>query len=106
MTISELEEYKNLTAIYYELQQSSSEETKAELKRVKRRLAAISDFILSCQDPMIKQLMLLRFTRFLSWDKIAISLGGLNSADGCRMMVYRYINRENRKNKAHYSCER
>ena len=105
MTIKELEEYGRLTSVYYEfskLQLDLEEADKKQFKEVKRQLAKISDFILSCKDPLIKRLMVLRFFRFLSWEEIATEVGGYNSAGSCRMLVIRYISRENKKNITHY----
>ena len=101
MTIKELEEYGKLTALYYEFSESQLELTESEKKEfrsVKRKLFKISDFILSCKDPLIKQLMILKFFRFMSWESISKIVGGYNSADSCRMLIIRYINRENKNN--------
>ena len=97
----ELENYGELTAMHYELQQSLANgggvEERRKLKEVNRKLGRISSFILGCNDPLIKELLILRFTRFLSWEEIARRIGGYNSAGSCRMLVIRYINRENKK---------
>lgn len=101
MTTEELCAYKQLTALHYELEQKvkrgGSAEDKQKLREVNRRLGKISSFILECSDPLIKQMLILKFTKFLSWEAVAAKVGGYNSADSCRMLVLRYIGRENRK---------
>lgn len=100
MLLEELYAYKELTALNYELEQKIKQgdsDCKPQLREVKQKLGKISDFILGCEDPLIKEIMLLRFTRFMSWESIAAKIGGYNSAGSCRMLVLRYVGRENRK---------
>ena len=97
MLLEELYAYKQLVALNYELEQQIKQGggayCKQQLKDVKRKLGKISDFILGCSDPLIKEIMILRFTRFMSWESIAAKIGGYNSGGSCRMLVIRYVSR-------------
>ena len=47
------------------------------------------DFISGLEDPLLRQIIILRFVDGKSWFKVADSIGGDATADGCRM----YFNR-------------
>ena len=49
------------------------------------------DFITTLDDPMLRQIIILRFVDGKSWFKVADAIGGNATADGCRM----YFNRSN-----------
>lgn len=55
-----------------------------ELNRLNRYIAGIDD-------SLIRQILTLRFVNGLSWQQVAMSIGGNNTADGVRMVAYRYI---------------
>ena len=50
-------------------------------------------YIASVDDSLLRQVLTLRFVSGLSWRKVADELGGGNTADGCRMMVLRRLER-------------
>jgi hypothetical protein len=102
MTIKELENYSKLTAEYWQIERriqkgNGLDDDKRRLKEVNKRLSVISDFILGCSDPVIKACMIHKFIELKRWEEVAISIGGYNSGDSCRMLVIRYLNRENKK---------
>lgn len=102
MTIRELEEYGKLAGEYWHIQRNLQQgaggvDEKRRLKEVNRRLSAISDYILGCSDPLIRELMLHKFIELKSWEEVAMCVGGYNSSGSCRMLVMRYIGRENKK---------
>lgn len=52
--------------------------------------AKISDFVLAVKDPLISGMMYARFILLKSWYGVAMYVGGNNTADSCRMAVFRY----------------
>ena len=52
--------------------------------------AKISDFILAVKDPLISGMMYARFILCKSWYAVALYVGGGNTADSCRMSVFRF----------------
>ena len=56
-----------------------------ELERAK-----ISDYIFSVNDPLVSGMMYARFILLKSWHAVAMYVGGGNTADSCRMAVFRY----------------
>lgn len=51
----------------------------------------ITRYINSIQDSQTRIIFWLRFVDHLQWEQIALRLGGINSAENCRKIVYRYI---------------
>lgn len=101
MTLDELNKYGELSGEYWriqmQLQKGGGYSERKRLKEVNRRLSIISDYILGCSDPFIRELMIHKFIELNSWEEVAVKVGGYNSAGSCRMLVMRYINRENKK---------
>lgn len=102
MTIRDLDEYGKLASEHYQVERriqkgEVSSEERRRFKEIGKKLSAISNFILDCKDPLIKKCMLHKFIELKSWEEVAASVGGYNSAGSCRMLVIRYLNRENRK---------
>lgn len=65
-----------------------------ELNILKRRRDSIERYVSRISDSFIKRLFEQRFIkgdRAPSWDAVAAAAGGGNSADGCRMAVKRYV---------------
>ena len=67
-----------------------SEIRKLEKLALDKRIEAW-DFISSLEDPLLRQIIILRFVDGKSWFKVAESIGGYATADSCRM----YFNRAN-----------
>ena len=61
---------------------------KLEEKILAARLEAW-DFISTIEDPMLRQIIILRFVDGKSWFKVADAIGGNATADGCRMYFTR-----------------
>lgn len=50
-------------------------------------------YISSIDDSLLRQVFTYRFVNGLLWEQVADSVGGKNTADGCRMAVTRYLAR-------------
>lgn len=103
MTLTELNKYGELAVKYWELNglvenSAATDDDLQQIKNVDYRLSKINRFIEECPDPFIKEMMIYKFTRMLSWEGVATMVGGYNSAGSCRMLVNRYIAKYNRKN--------
>lgn len=48
-------------------------------------------FICGVQDSYIRQILRYRYLDGNSWDKVAMRMGGGNTADGCRMAAERFL---------------
>lgn len=57
----------------------------------------INAFILEIEDAQLRNIMYLRFVKRMSWQSIAIKIGGGNTASGVRMRCKRYIDNYNKK---------
>lgn len=66
-----------------------------ELEKIKMlcevERAKISDYVLSVNDPLVSGMMYARFILCKSWYGVAMYVGGNNTADSCRMAVFRYV---------------
>lgn len=48
-------------------------------------------YINSICDSQTRLIFWLRFVDHLTWEQVALRLGGINSADNCKMIMFRYI---------------
>ena len=65
-------------------------------ERVHRFVVAketIRDWIEAIDDPQVQIMMTLRFIDLMTWQGVADAVGGNNSEDSVKKMVYRYIER-------------
>lgn len=60
-------------------------------------LLEIEEYIKAVPDPLVRVAMRYRYIDGLSWVKVAMQIGGGNTADGCRMAVERYLSRKDGK---------
>lgn len=51
------------------------------------------DFISKIDDSQLRTIFILRFLKGYNWIKIAMEIGGGNSAEGVKMQVYRHLKR-------------
>lgn len=51
----------------------------------------VEEFIASIDDSRIRRIIDLRFLQNMTWDQVAVRIGGDNSKDSVRMMFKRYI---------------
>lgn len=54
-------------------------------------------YIADIPDSLTRQIFTLRFINGLSWLQVAFSIGGGNTEGGVKMICYRYIDAENKK---------
>lgn len=52
-------------------------------------------FISSVNDSLVRQILTIRYIEGLSWSRTALKIGGGNTPDSIRKMVYRYMERNN-----------
>ena len=71
---------------------------KQRVKRHLNQVNKINEFIDSIDDPQIRMIISLRYINCLSWNQVAASIGGGNSEDSVKKVVYRYLNKLNYKN--------
>jgi len=55
----------------------------------------LNDFIYSCEDSYVRQIMIFRFIQDLSWVQVSIKMGGGNTEDGVRATLKRYLKKIN-----------
>jgi len=53
--------------------------------------AEIFEWVESIEDSLLRQIIILRHVNGLTWDQVAASIGGGNTADGVRMIHDRYL---------------
>ncbi len=77
-------------------------EYEKKLKRLKRKLQRrinelmdmreeLEEYIDTVQDSLIRQILILRYVNGLSWQQVAASIGGGNTADSVRMIHNRFL---------------
>ena len=54
-------------------------------------------YIANIPDSLTRQIFTLRFVNGLSWLQVAFSIGGANTEDSVKKICYRYVDRENKK---------
>lgn len=68
------------------------EDAQQKLDDAVKEVARLEDFISSIEDAQIRTVFRLRYVNCLSWQQVAVRLGG-NIADSARMMHNRYLQR-------------
>lgn len=53
-------------------------------------------WIRGVDDPLVRRILILRYVEGLTWQRVAVRLGG-TSADSCRMMVSRYLSADKKR---------
>lgn len=61
------------------------------LKKCFYELNRIDRFIQSVEDPLIRQILLYRFEKHMSWRQIARAIGGNNTSESLRKKLHRYL---------------
>ena len=51
----------------------------------------LNRYIAGIEDAQMRMILSLRYVNGLSWQQVAVNIGGGNTADGVRMMVDRYL---------------
>ena len=72
-------------------------------KRMIRFTAAkqhVMDWIDAIEDPQVHILMTLRFLDLMTWQGVADAVGGNNTEDSVKKIVYRYLKGERKRGKA------
>ena len=76
-----------------------------KIKRLKEKLqrrvddlidlvVEINEYIETIDDSLLRQIITLRHVNGLTWDQVAASIGGGNTADGVRMIHDRFLKRD------------
>lgn len=53
----------------------------------------LNRYIANVQDSLTRQIMVLRFVNGMSWNQVAMSVGGGNTEDSVKKVCYRYVKR-------------
>ena len=61
------------------------------LKKCFYELNRLDRFIQSVDDPLIRQILLYRFEKHMSWRQIARAIGGNNTSESLRKKLHRYL---------------
>ncbi len=67
-----------------------SDAIETEEKRLRELQRRIFEMIRAIPDAYIRKIMYLKIWRGMTWNRIAVKLGGINSGDGIRKMCVRY----------------
>lgn len=78
----------NATRIAYLEQKIKDKKSELEILRI-----SITEYIMSIDDSLIRQIIKLRCIDLKTWTKIAIAVGGYNTANSVRMIYNRYIDK-------------
>ena len=62
-----------------------------KIRRRKEERDRLWAYIDAVEDAQIRRILDLRFAKRLSWAQVAFRMGGGNTADGVRMMCFRYL---------------
>lgn len=69
----------------------------AELTQLKHEYKKLTDYIDSIENKQLQVIFILRFIKSLSWRRIAFKIGGNNTEESVKKMVYRYIRQSDNK---------
>lgn len=69
----------------------------AKIKQCTHERNRLERYISNIDDSLTRQVFTLRYVDGMSWTKVAIKVGGYNTADSVRMICNRYIEKENKK---------
>lgn len=94
----------HLASLEAQLRHYKNEEISSRIRSLKAKIEAkikhslalydeINDFIMSIDDALIRLIIALRFINSLTWEQIALHIGGNNTADGVRKLYKRYAKR-------------
>lgn len=61
---------------------------------IAERVREIDEYIMTLDDPLLKQIIQYRCCKLMSWDKVATMVGGNNTADSCRKYFNRKIEKD------------
>lgn len=62
-----------------------------KISEIQYAISEIDEYILSIEDPLIRLLLRCRCCELMSWDAVAIELGGNHTAESVRQMYHRFI---------------
>lgn len=68
------------------------DEIQTKSEQILQILCGVDNYISSIDDSYIRQILTLRYIRRLSWQAVAMSIGGNNTADAVRKASERYFN--------------
>ena len=86
---------RDLKSLYYIRHKLRTEDVAAdERDRLSKKAERLEGYIDSIDDPMVRDMFVYRFVRGFTWVKTAHKIGGGNTADGVRMTVKRYLEKQ------------
>lgn len=74
---------------------SAGNEKLKKLATLKAEYITLERYIYSIEDIQLQYIFRLRFINCKSWQSIAMRIGGNNTVDSVKKMVYRYLNKQN-----------
>ena len=87
-----------ITGVDYESYRRKTKRLRRELQRRAEELidlvAEINRYVENIDDSLIRQIIILRHVNGLTWEQVAASIGGNNTADSVRMMHDRFLRGE------------
>ena len=66
-------------------------DTEIRIREIEKRIAELEDFILNVKDDQVRVIMKLKFMDGFTYQQIAGQLGGKNTKDSIKQMLYRYF---------------
>lgn len=76
---------------------SAGNEKLKKLATLKAEYIALERYIYSIEDIQLQYIFRLRFINCKSWQSIAMRIGGNNTVDSVKKMVYRYLSKQNER---------
>ena len=62
-----------------------------KISEIQYAISEVDEYILSIEDPLIRLLLRCRCCELMSWDEVAIELGGNHTAESVRQMYHRFV---------------
>lgn len=76
---------------------SAGNEKLKKLATLQAEYIALERYIYSIEDIQLQYIFRLRFINCKSWQSIAMQIGGNNTVDSVKKMVYRYLSKQNER---------
>lgn len=70
---------------------TDNQKTLIKVRKLKLKKQEIESFIENIEDSLTRRIFRLRFIEGMNWVKVAMQVGGNNTADGVKKACYRYM---------------